>query len=253
MSLNMPGTGLPSQQGLSLKPLCIIQHPLRSRSHYLTEDVTYTGRRTIERVMGLAAVEGARVRLGPLLMQHPLLDRSALQQQVMRHYTRALINELYKVVASADILGAPSMCLVLSIMPFKTLNPRVASEYAFGSSGSWIGKTLIPQAPLLLAKRFIGVYIDSSWCSSIIHPCSLRYCNPYITTLRKVAALCFYSAYSFRPLRCGQEFTPQNRRMLWLGFTLFYFQPSTLGWTICQLCSSIAIPSTLLYSYQTPV
>lgn len=77
--------------------------------------------------MGLAAVEGARVRLGPLLMQHPLLDRSALQQQVMRHYTRALINELYKVVASADILGAPLKCPALPMMPTKP-NMTVASK-----------------------------------------------------------------------------------------------------------------------------
>lgn len=57
-------------------------------------------------MVGLAAVEGARVRLAPLSMHHPLLDTSALQQALMRHYTRALINEMYKVVASVDILGA---------------------------------------------------------------------------------------------------------------------------------------------------
>lgn len=56
--------------------------------------------------MSLAAVEGARVRLAPLVMRHPLLDLSALQQQLMRHYTRALLNEMYKIVASVDILGA---------------------------------------------------------------------------------------------------------------------------------------------------
>ncbi len=58
--------------------------------------------------MGLAAVEGARIRLAPLTMRHPLLDRSALQQQVLRHYTRAALNEGYKVLASVDILGAGS-------------------------------------------------------------------------------------------------------------------------------------------------
>lgn len=63
-------------------------------------------RRTLERVISLAAVEGARVRLAPLTMRHPLLDLSALQQQIMRHYTRALLNEMYKIVASVDILGA---------------------------------------------------------------------------------------------------------------------------------------------------
>ena len=41
-------------------------------------------------------------------MRHPLLDRSALQQQVLRHYTRAALNEGYKVLASVDILGASS-------------------------------------------------------------------------------------------------------------------------------------------------
>ena len=65
------------------------------------------GRRSgLARIVGLAAVEGARIRLAPLTMRHPLLDRSALQQQVLRHYTRAALNESYKVLASVDILGA---------------------------------------------------------------------------------------------------------------------------------------------------
>ena len=67
-----------------------------------------TGRRGLARIVGLAAVEGARIRLAPLTMRHPLLDRSALQQQVLRHYTRAALNEGYKVLASVDILGASS-------------------------------------------------------------------------------------------------------------------------------------------------
>ena len=64
-----------------------------------------TGRGALARVVGLAAVEGARIKLAPLTMRHPLLDRSALQQQILRHYTRAALNEGYKVLASVDILG----------------------------------------------------------------------------------------------------------------------------------------------------
>jgi len=70
--------------------------------------VCCAGRRGLARIVGLAAVEGARIRLAPLTMRHPLLDRSALQQQVLRHYTRAALNEGYKVLASVDILGASS-------------------------------------------------------------------------------------------------------------------------------------------------
>ena len=74
----------------------------------------FAGRGALARVVGLAAVEGARIKLAPLTMRHPLLDRSALQQQVLRHYTRAALNEGYKVLASVDILGtAPAAGQVL--------------------------------------------------------------------------------------------------------------------------------------------
>jgi hypothetical protein len=74
----------------------------------------FAGRGALARVVGLAAVEGARIKLAPLTMRHPLLDRSALQQQVLRHYTRAVLNEGYKVLASVDILGADPIAGQLS-------------------------------------------------------------------------------------------------------------------------------------------
>ena len=61
----------------------------------------------LARMLGLAQVEGGRVVLAPLLLRHPLLGGAALQQLVSRHYTRAALPQLFKLAASADVLGAP--------------------------------------------------------------------------------------------------------------------------------------------------
>jgi hypothetical protein len=56
-------------------------------------------------MLGLAQVEGGRVRLAALVLRHPLLGGAALQQLVSRHYTRAALPQLFKLAASADVFG----------------------------------------------------------------------------------------------------------------------------------------------------
>eukprot|EP00898_Chlorokybus_atmophyticus_P008933 jgi/Chlat1/9040/Chrsp94S09266 len=59
------------------------------------------------RVMALADVEGASLRLSPLVLRHPLAGWTALQGIGARHYTRQIYKELFKVLGSADFLGNP--------------------------------------------------------------------------------------------------------------------------------------------------
>jgi Vacuolar-sorting-associated 13 protein C-terminal len=59
----------------------------------------------VARILQLADVEGVTMWLAALELRHPLLGADALMHQISRHYTRALLNEAYKVVASVDILG----------------------------------------------------------------------------------------------------------------------------------------------------
>lgn len=62
----------------------------------------------MQRLVALVGeVEGGRVSLAPLRMEHPLLGTTALQQQVYSHYMRAALPELVKLVGSANVLGAP--------------------------------------------------------------------------------------------------------------------------------------------------
>eukprot|EP00803_Ostreobium_quekettii_P009393 evm.model.scf_204.12 EVM.evm.TU.scf_204.12 scf_204:78769-93194(-) len=62
----------------------------------------------LQRFIALADVEGARIRLTALDLKHPLLSQHAFKSLVGRHYTKALLQEVYKVVGSADILGDPT-------------------------------------------------------------------------------------------------------------------------------------------------
>jgi hypothetical protein len=61
----------------------------------------------LQRLLSLADVEDARLRLAGLRLRNPLMDAAALRQRLQRHYLRALVPELYKVVGSASVLGDP--------------------------------------------------------------------------------------------------------------------------------------------------
>ena len=49
------------------------------------------------RMLALADVEDARLTLAALRLRSPLVGAGALAQVLQRHYTRALLPELYKV------------------------------------------------------------------------------------------------------------------------------------------------------------
>ena len=54
----------------------------------------------------MGELEGGRIALAALHLEHPLLGATALQQQVQSHYLRAALPELVKLVGSANALGA---------------------------------------------------------------------------------------------------------------------------------------------------
>jgi len=78
---------------------------------FLPTPYTQDGGHALGRVLGLAQVEGARMHLAPLAVRHPLLSTAALAQLVSRHYTRAALPQLFKLLASADVFGDPRRLL----------------------------------------------------------------------------------------------------------------------------------------------
>ena len=64
----------------------------------------------LQRLVALVGeVEGGRITLAALHMEHPLLGLTALQQQVQSHYLRAALPELVKLVGSASVLGGAQL------------------------------------------------------------------------------------------------------------------------------------------------
>ena len=60
----------------------------------------------LQRLVALVGeVEGGRLSLAPLAMEHPLLGWTALRQQAYSHYARAALPELVKLLGSANVLG----------------------------------------------------------------------------------------------------------------------------------------------------
>ena len=65
------------------------------------------GAMAIQGLLSLADVEDARLSLSGLELHNPLMAISALAQHLQRHYTRAVLPELYKIVGSASVFGDP--------------------------------------------------------------------------------------------------------------------------------------------------
>ena len=66
----------------------------------------------LQRLVALVGeVEGGRLSLAALHMEHPLLGTTALQQQIQSHYLRAALPEIVKLVGSANVLGAPLLSM----------------------------------------------------------------------------------------------------------------------------------------------
>lgn len=49
-------------------------------------------------LMALADVEGARIQLKQLTIAHHMASWESIQEIIMRHYTRQLLHEMYKVI-----------------------------------------------------------------------------------------------------------------------------------------------------------
>ncbi|ONI15169.1 hypothetical protein PRUPE_3G028500 [Prunus persica] len=58
-------------------------------------------------LMALADVEGARIHLKQLTIAHQIASLESLQEILVRHYTRQLLHEMYKVFGSAGVIGNP--------------------------------------------------------------------------------------------------------------------------------------------------
>ncbi len=61
----------------------------------------------LQRFVSLLDVEDVHLRLNQLTLRWRLLGAQALAQQLARHYTWSLMQELYKVIGSVNLLGDP--------------------------------------------------------------------------------------------------------------------------------------------------
>lgn len=55
----------------------------------------------------LTNIDEAPICLNPLILEHPLMTRDALQDRITKHYTRCATYELYKIVGSLELIGNP--------------------------------------------------------------------------------------------------------------------------------------------------
>ncbi|XP_059074534.1 uncharacterized protein LOC131074913 isoform X2 [Cryptomeria japonica] len=63
---------------------------------------------TLQRgIMALMDVEGAPIYFRQLTLAHPLASWDAIQGMVVRHYSRQLLHEVYKVLGSVGVFGNP--------------------------------------------------------------------------------------------------------------------------------------------------
>uniref|UniRef100_A0A7N0U003 Vacuolar protein sorting-associated protein 13 VPS13 adaptor binding domain-containing protein n=1 Tax=Kalanchoe fedtschenkoi TaxID=63787 RepID=A0A7N0U003_KALFE len=74
---------------------------LRHGSLALGESLVHRG------FTALADIEGAKIKLKQLLIEQHLASWESLQANLIRHYTRQLQHEMYKVLASAGVIGNP--------------------------------------------------------------------------------------------------------------------------------------------------
>ncbi|KAJ6753416.1 VACUOLAR PROTEIN SORTING-ASSOCIATED PROTEIN VPS13 [Salix purpurea] len=78
-------------------------------------------------LMALADVEGARIHLNQLRIEHQMASWESMQDILIRHYTRQLLHEMYKVFGSAGVIGNPmgfARSLGLGIRDFLSVPAR---------------------------------------------------------------------------------------------------------------------------------
>ncbi|KAJ4847163.1 hypothetical protein Tsubulata_009134 [Turnera subulata] len=78
-------------------------------------------------LMALADVEGAQIHLKHLKISHQMASWESMQDILIRHYTRQLLHEIYKVFGSAGVIGNPlgfARTLGLGIRDFLSVPAR---------------------------------------------------------------------------------------------------------------------------------
>ncbi|KAF2317615.1 hypothetical protein GH714_025588 [Hevea brasiliensis] len=78
-------------------------------------------------LMALADVEGARIHLKQLTIAHQMASWESMQDILLRHYSRQLLHEMYKVFGSAGVIGNPmgfARSLGLGIRDFLSVPAR---------------------------------------------------------------------------------------------------------------------------------
>lgn len=73
-----------------------------------TQSLMWISSTTLQRgLLALMDVEGAPIYFRQLTLAHPLASWDAIQGMVVRHYTRQLLHEVYKVLGSVGVFGNP--------------------------------------------------------------------------------------------------------------------------------------------------
>lgn len=73
-----------------------------------TQSLMWISSTTLQRgLLALMDVEGAPIYLRQLTLAHPLASWDAIRGMVLRHYTRQLLHEVYKVLGSVGVFGNP--------------------------------------------------------------------------------------------------------------------------------------------------
>ncbi|KAK4756247.1 hypothetical protein SAY87_006374 [Trapa incisa] len=78
-------------------------------------------------LMALADIEGARIHLRELTISHHMASWESIREILIRHYTRQLLHEMYKVLGSAGVIGNPigfARSLGLGIKDFLSVPTR---------------------------------------------------------------------------------------------------------------------------------
>ncbi|XP_058105019.1 intermembrane lipid transfer protein VPS13 isoform X6 [Magnolia sinica] len=81
---------------------------LRNEGRMAAESLVHVGSTAVQRgLMALVDVEGAPVYLKQLTITHHLASWESIQEILIKHYTRQLLHEMYKVFGSAGVIGNP--------------------------------------------------------------------------------------------------------------------------------------------------
>ncbi|KAG9455236.1 hypothetical protein H6P81_008140 [Aristolochia fimbriata] len=80
----------------------------RRDGHMVADSLVLIGNTAFQRgLMALVNIEGAPIYLKQLTIAHHLASWDSIQEILVRHYTRQLLHEIYKVFGSAGVIGNP--------------------------------------------------------------------------------------------------------------------------------------------------